>query len=52
MTSAHAHPGVLSHRLPKVKVGVLRDVAIKIAYYSLTAAVFVFVSIVMVGVHP
>jgi hypothetical protein len=52
MTSARVHPGVLPYRRPKVKVGVVRDVAIKIVYCSLTAAAFVFVSIVVIGVHP
>lgn len=38
--------------IPRVLSGAFRGLAIKVVYFSLVAAVFVFVSILLTGIHP
>jgi hypothetical protein len=47
--TTHVLPGYV---LPQVEYGVVRDIAIKTFYFSLVATAFVFVSIVLTGIHP
>ena len=57
MTSVHVLPRVTSvHVLPHIRPGVLPDVLAglgkKIVWFSLVATLFVFVSILLTGIHP
>jgi hypothetical protein len=51
MTS-HALPGAARYVLANVEYAVVRDMAIKTFYFSLMATAFVFVSILLTGIHP
>jgi hypothetical protein len=48
----HVLPGAIPYVLPEVEYGVVRDIAIKAFYFFLVAAAFVFVSILLTGIHP
>ena len=50
--TTHALPGAIAYVLPNVEYGVVRDIAIKTFYFSLVAITFVFVSILLTGIHP
>jgi hypothetical protein len=50
--TTHALPRAVRYALPKVEYGFVRDVAIKTFYFSLVATAFVFISILLIGVHP
>jgi hypothetical protein len=52
MAAAHVLPGVRLDVLPDVLADALPDVAIKAFYFSLVATAFVFVSILLTGIHP
>jgi hypothetical protein len=52
MTSTHVLPDAIHYALPEVRSGVLLEVATKVFYFSLVATVFVFVLILLTGVHP
>jgi hypothetical protein len=52
MASAHVLPGVHLGVRPGVRFDVLPDVAIKVVYFSLVATAFVFVAILLTGIHP
>jgi hypothetical protein len=47
-TSAHVFP----ETIPGVLPGRFRGMATKVIYYSMVATVFVFVSILLTGIHP
>jgi hypothetical protein len=49
---AYAFPRANSRSNPRVLASALRDLAAKVVYFSLVAAVFVFVSILLTGIHP
>jgi hypothetical protein len=44
--------GAITYDLPKFEYSVVRDIAIKTFYFSLTATAFIFVSILLTGIHP
>jgi hypothetical protein len=48
----HVLPSAIPYVLPEVEYGVVRDIAIKAFYFFLVAAAFVFVSILLTGIHP
>ena len=50
--TTHMLPGSIPYVLPTVEYGVVRDIAIKAFYLSLVATAFVFVSILLTGIHP
>ena len=50
--TTRALPGAIPYVLPKFEFGVVRDIAIKAFYFSLTATAFIFVAIVLAGIHP
>jgi hypothetical protein len=53
MTShVHVLPSPVPYAYPNVGYGVVRDIAIKTFYFSLVATAFVFVSILLTGIHP
>ena len=52
MTLAHVFPGARPRALPGGFPDALSDVTIKVVYFSLVATAFVFVSILLTGVHP
>jgi hypothetical protein len=52
MTLAHVLPGVRLDVLPSVRFHALPDMATKAIYFSLATTVFVFVSILLTGIHP
>ncbi len=52
MTLAHVFSGARPSALPSGFSDALSDVAIKVVYFSLTVTAFVFVSILLTGVHP
>ena len=51
VASAHALP-IFPSAYPDALSGVIRGVAVKVAYFSLVATAFVFFSILLTGVHP
>ena len=50
--ATQVHPGAITYHLPKFEYGVVRDIAIKAFYFSLVATAFIFVSILLTGIHP
>jgi hypothetical protein len=50
--SAHAFPRVIPRSIPSVIAGASLGLAAKVVYFSLVATVFVFVSILLTGIHP
>jgi hypothetical protein len=50
--TTHELPVAIAYVLPKVGYGVIRDIAIKTFYFFLVATAFVFVSILVTGIHP
>jgi hypothetical protein len=52
MASAHVLPGVRLGTFPSVRVSAFHDVAIKVVCFSLVATAFVFISILLTGIHP
>ena len=52
MASVHVLPAVQLGTFPSVRVSDFPDVAIKVVYFSLVATAFVFVSILLTGIHP
>lgn len=52
MVADHVLPSVRTNVLPNVIFDVLRDVTIKASYFSLVATTFVFVLILLTGMHP
>ena len=52
MMSTHVFPRARAHALPDIRSGILLDVMAKTFYFTLAASAFVFVSILMTGVHP
>jgi hypothetical protein len=44
--------GAITYDLPKFEYGVVRDIAIKTFYFSLVASAFIFVAILLTGIHP
>jgi hypothetical protein len=52
MTSTHVFPRARAYALPEMRSGILLDVMAKTFYFTLAASAFVFVSILMTGVHP
>ena len=52
MTSIHVLPAVRRGLVLEIEIFVLRDVAAKAFYFTLTASVFVFLSILITGLHP
>ena len=47
--TTHELPGAVAYVLPKPAYGVIQDMATKTFYFSLVAAAFVFVSILLAG---
>jgi hypothetical protein len=47
MTSTHILPV-----MPAIRIFVLREAAAKAFYFTVVASVFVFISILIIGVHP
>jgi hypothetical protein len=50
--SAHAFPHAIPRSTRSVLPGAFRGLAAEVIYFSLAATVFVFVSILLTGVHP
>jgi hypothetical protein len=50
--SAHAFPRVIARSISSVIASASRGLAAKVVYFSLVATVFVFVSILLTGIHP
>ena len=50
--TTHELPVAIAYVLPNVEYGVVRDIAIKTFYFFLVATAFVFVSILVTGIHP
>jgi hypothetical protein len=45
-------PGAISYADAEFEYGVVRDIAIKTFYFSLVASAFIFVAILLTGIHP
>lgn len=52
MTSTHVFPRARASALSEIRSGILPDVVAKTFYFTLAAAAFVFLSILITGVHP
>jgi hypothetical protein len=52
VNSTDAFPLADPRPIPRVLSGAFRDLATKVVYFFLVAAVFVFVSIMLTGIHP
>jgi hypothetical protein len=57
MSSVHVLPRITSeHVLPRIRPGALPEILAglgkKIVWFSLVATLFVFVSILLTGIHP
>ena len=53
MTSAHATSAhVFPETIPGVLPGALRGMATKVLHYFMVAVAFVFVSMLVTGIHP
>lgn len=50
--STHAFPRLIPRSIPGALSGAFRGLAAKVVYFSLVATVFVFVSILLMGIHP
>ena len=50
--TTHEPPVAIAYVLPNVEYGVVRDIAIKTFYFSLVTITFVFVSLLLTGIHP
>jgi hypothetical protein len=49
---SHAFPPIIPRSIPGVLSGAFRGLAAKVVYFSIVATVFVFVSILLTGIHP
>ena len=48
---SHAFPPIIPRSRPSVLSGAFRGLAAKVVYFSLVAMVFVFVSVLLTGIH-
>ena len=51
MASVHVLPAVQLGTFPNFRLSTFPDVAIKVVYFSSVATAFVFVSILLTGIH-
>ena len=52
MASTHVFPDPRAYILPDIRLGLFRDVAAEMFYFTLAAFAFVFVLSMIMGAHP